>query len=466
MLAHQPSQNPMSTSINRTFWRYAIPSVAAMLVNGVYQIVDGIFIGQYVGYQGLAGINMAWPIIYVFAGIGLMIGMGSGSLLSVSRGENTHKHDSEEANSAKINRTLASALILILAFGLLGTIALSFSVDSLLQLQGGTGQTLIMAQQYTTPFIWSLLFTILASALPILIRNDESPNIATGLMVMGACLNIVLDYLLIVQFDLALHGAAIATISAQAAVSIGGIIYFLSSKTSVKFVASKFTFNAKLARQILILGVSSFVMYLYTSFVFALHNRLFMEYGSSLTVGAFAIVGYLMVLYYFVAEGLGEGMQPPVSFFFGAREPKNIKRMVILAAKVSISAGLLWVLILNLFPNAIIGLFNSDDNALLQETISGIQMHLFSMFLDGFVVLAIMYFMAVNEGTKALWISVSNMLIQLPFLYVLPKLLGVNGVWLAMPISNVVIFAIVAPMVWRHINSAIEADNSRILSTA
>ncbi|MEC4737129.1 MULTISPECIES: MATE family efflux transporter [unclassified Shewanella] len=456
----------MPTSINRTFWRYAIPSVAAMLVNGIYQIVDGIFIGQYVGYQGLAGINMAWPIIYVFAGIGLMIGMGSGSLLSINRGENAQHCDSKESSLAVINGTLASAIILILVFGLLGSFALNFSVDTLLQLQGGTGQTLLMAQQYTMPFVWSLVFTILATAIPILIRNDESPNIATGLMVMGACLNIALDYLLIVKFDLALHGAAIATISAQVAVSIAGIGYFLSSKTRVEFIASKFKFNPKLARQILLLGVSSLVMYLYTSFVFALHNRLFMEYGSSLTVGAFAIVGYLMVLYYFIAEGLGEGMQPPVSFFFGADQPKNIKRMVILATKVTISAGVLWVLILNIFPNSIIGLFNSDDPVLLKETITGIQLHLFAMYLDGFIVLSIMYFMAVNQGGKSLFISVANMMIQLPFLYFLPKWLGVTGVWLALPLSNVALFLIVAPMVWKHLNSAINSETHQRLSAA
>ncbi|ACA84441.1 MATE family efflux transporter [Shewanella woodyi] len=464
MHSYQSPSDQTSSSISRTFWRYAIPSVAAMLVNGLYQIVDGIFIGQYVGYQGLAGINMAWPIIYIFAGIGLMIGMGSGSLLSINRGENSLTGDDKKLVSTKVNNTLASALLLVIGFGLIGSIVLNLSVDTLLLMQGGSGQTLLMAQQYTTPFTWSLVFTILAAAIPILVRNDESPNIATGLMVMGACLNIVLDYLLIVQFNMALQGAAIATISAQISVSILGIGYFISSKTDFKFNASAFIFSPKLAGKIMILGASSFVMYLYTSFVFALHNRLFMEYGSSLTVGAFAIVGYLMVLYYFVAEGLGEGMQPPVSFFFGAREPKNIKRMFQLAAKVSISAGLLWVLILNLFPEAIIGLFNSEDRALMTETIVGIQLHLFAMFLDGFVVLAIMYFMAVNQGGRSLWISVGNMVVQLPFLFILPKVFGINGVWLAMPVSNLVIFAVVAPMVWRHLNSAIESG--RELSTA
>ncbi|MCJ8301445.1 MATE family efflux transporter [Shewanella sp.] len=458
-----PISDSSKQSINRTFWRYAIPSVAAMLVNGFYQIVDGIFIGQYVGYEGLAGINMAWPIIYIFAGIGLMIGMGSGSLLSINRGQeqgsaSTGTGKGTLTQSLKTNHTLATAAILIIGFGLLGSLVLFMSGTSLLLAQGGTGNTLILAQQYIAPFSWSVTFTILASAIPILIRNDERPNLATGLMVMGACLNILLDYIFIVQLNMALHGAAIATVAAQIAVASCGAIYFLSSFTKTKMSNltlnfASMRFDLKLAKQILLLGSSSFVMYLYTSFVFALHNRLFMEYGSPITVGAFAIVGYLMVLYYFVAEGLGEGMQPPVSYFFGAKQTENIKKVLVLATKVTITAGIAWLLILNLFPSTIIGLFNAEDTSLIQEATSGIRLHLFAMFLDGYLVLAIMFFMAVNQGKKALGISVGNMLIQLPLLYFLPPWLGVKGVWLAMPISNVLMFIIVAPMVWHHLNN-------------
>ncbi|AQS35423.1 Na+-driven multidrug efflux pump [Shewanella psychrophila] len=460
-------------SINRTFWRYAIPSVAAMLVNSFYQIIDGIFIGQYVGHEGLAGINMAWPIIYVFAGIGLMIGMGSGSLISRSRGEeqvsSSVKSDAL-THSNKTNRTLTTAIFLILVFGILGSILLSISGTHLLQIQGGIDNTLLLGQQYIGPFIWTLVFTILASAMPILIRNDESPNIATGLMIMGACINILLDYLFIVRMDMALHGAGVATVAAQVTVSLCGLAYFLSSTTRLKvgnltLKLSAMRFDSRLAKQILLLGASSFVMYLYTSFVFALHNRLFMEYGSPVTVGAFAIVGYLMVLYYFIAEGLGEGMQPPVSYFFGAKQTENIKKVLVLATKVTITAGIVWLLILNLFPSNIIGMFNSEDTALIEEATTGIRLHLFAMFLDGYLVLAIMFFMAVNQGKKALGISIGNMLIQLPFLYFLPPLFGVTGVWLAMPISNIVMFLIVAPMVWHHLKTDKDREVNQLLGS-
>jgi len=307
--------------------------------------------------------------------------------------------------------------------------------------------------------------TLLASAMPIFIRNDDAPRIATGLLIVGAVLNIILDYLLIVQFNLGLKGAAIATLIAQLSVCIGGFGYFFSTQSRVVFTREYMAFSFPLAKKIIILGASSFVMYLYVSFVFALHNRLFMEYGTSVNVGAFAIVGYLMVLYYLVAEGLAEGMQPPVSFFYGAAQPKNIKKMMILSAKATVIAGLIWTLVLNMFPQVMIGLFNDADPLLMQEASLGIRLHLFAMFLDGIIVLASMYFMAIGLGVRSLWISIGNLFIQLPFLYFLPKWLGITGIWLVLPISTMVMFMIVAPMLWSHISKSHVADNHDTLQS-
>ena len=179
-----------------------------------------------------------------------------------------------------------------------------------------------------------------------------------------------------------------------------------------------------------------------------LHNALFMEYGNALTVGAYAIVGYLMVLYYFVAEGIADGSQPPISNFFGGKRQSDIQALVMLSIKVTLAAGLGWTLLLNLFPHELIQLFNHDDQALTQATIQGIQLHLFALALDGFIMLASIYFTSVNQAAKALSIALANMFIQLPFLYILPKWLGLEGVWLAMPISNLVLLMIVAPMLY------------------
>ncbi len=431
-----------SASIGKTFIRYTIPAVTVMLVSGLYQIIDGIFVGHYVGYEGLAGINMAWPIVFILSGLGLMLGMGAGSLISIARGENK-QHEGQKA--------LLSSFHLMVILALLTLALLSAFAPVMLLAQGATITTMSLGLDYIDIFTWCSLITIMASAMPMLIRNDESPAIATGLMILGALLNIAFDYIFIGHFNMALQGAAIATTLAQLCVCLGGLYYFLSKHSQLKLNIEWHKVDPATMKQVVSLGSSSLVMYLYASFVAALHNYQFMQYGSSMTVGAYAIVGYLMTLYYLLAEGIAEGMQPPVSYYYGSKQANKIKKMFVLALKCTLIAGISWVLLLNIFPETMIGLFNNNNSLLLAETTKGIQLHLFGLFLDGFIVLASVYFMSVNQAGKALTISVSNMLIQLPFLYLLPKWLGVDGVWMAVPLSNIALTAIVAPMVWKDI---------------
>ena len=447
----QPNTTIDNKSISKTFWRYAIPSVAAMLVNGLYQVIDGIFVGHYIGFEGLAGINMAWPIIGLIAGLGLLVGMGTGSLISIYKGEGNHN---------KAQRALSTGLGLIAIFGLLVMALLTMIAPSLLLAQGATGTPLVMGSAYIEVFTWGAVFTIAAGALPMLIRNDDSPNFSTALMMAGAVINIILDYIFIAHLDMGLKGAAIATIIAQISITIVAVGYFFTRYSKLRLNLSSIKFNVRIAANAVSLGTSSLFMYVYFSFIIAVHNRLFMDYGSAVHVGAFAIVGYLMTMYYLLAEGIASGMQPPVSYYYGAGHGKKIRATLILASKVVVITGVGSVIFLNLFPNTLVSLFSNGDPALAIETVNGLRLHLFAMFLDGFIALASVYFMSVNQGGKALGISAGNMLVQLPFLYFLPQWLGVDGVWLSVPLSNILLAAIVVPLVWKDIQKKQRNDVS------
>lgn len=429
-------------SISRIFWRYAIPSILAMLVNGLYQVVDGIFVGHYVGFEGLAGINMSMPIIAIMIGFGIMIGMGGGSLMSIARGEGA---------SDKPRVILANSLWLVMILAGFSMLIISYLGTSLLEMQGANGNTLTFSLDYINVFIWGAGFAIAGGVVPMLIRNDNSPNFATGLMIFGALTNIVLDYILIGVYSLGLEGAAIATVTAELLVAVIGIGYFFSANAQTRLSLGCFKIDVRILRNIIALGASSLFMFLYYSLVIAIHNKLFMTYGSPVHVGAFAIVGYIATIYYMTAEGIANGMQPPVSFYFGAKQTAKIKATVILALKVIIFSGIATVILLNVFPELIINLFSSKDVMLAAETQNGLRLHLFALFLDGFLFTASVYFMAVNQAGKALAISVGNIVVQLPFLYFLPLWLGIDGIWLSMPLSNVVLSLIVAPLLWRSL---------------
>ncbi|WP_022943162.1 MATE family efflux transporter [Psychromonas hadalis] len=429
-------------SVSKTYWRYAIPSIFAMLVNGLYQVVDGIFVGHYLGSTGLAAINMTIPILAAVAGFGIMIGMGGGSLMSQYRGEQS---------IAKEQGALASSIFLIVLLSLLVMIILMLFSGVLLDLQGATGQVLQFSQDYLQVFSYGVLMTIGAATLPMLIRNDNSPTCSTLLIVMGAVLNIILDYLFIAVWQLGLQGVAIATVISQSVVVLIALAYFFSHYSQCKIKFSKI--NVESLYKTVHLGASSLFMFFYFGFVIALHNKLFMSYGSTVHVAAFAIVGYVATLYYLIAEGIASGLQPPVSYYFGAKQTDKIIATLTLACKVVLISGITMVLMLNLFPSLLIELFSQGEKQLTEAATIGIHLHLFALFLDGFLFIVTIYYMAVGQANKALWVSMGNMLVQLPFLYFLPLWLGVNGVWLAVPLSNILLTLIVAPLLWKDLQS-------------
>lgn len=443
----------MQVSVYKQFWKYTIPTVAAMLVNGLYQVVDGIFIGRYVGADGLAGINVAWPVIGAILGIGMLVGVGTGALVSIRQGE---------GDNAGAKQILTTGLLLLLALMPIVAGGLYLFADDFLRWQGAEERVYELGLQYLHILIGACVFTLGSIAMPFLLRNDDSPNFATLLMVIGAVVNIVMDYLMIALWGWELTGAAIATAIAQAVVTALGLAYFFSSKAKLRLKRRDFRFKFTVVPQIFAIGTSSFFMYAYGSMMVALHNSLFTQYGDILMIGAYAILGYIVTVYYLTVEGVANGMQPLVSYNHGACNQDNIRKLLKVAMTTSIVIGLGFVILLNLFPDEFVSVFNSSDEQLIANTVVGIRLHLFALFLDGFLVVAGAYYQAINKGSKAMFVTVGNMLIQLPFLYIMPKLFGVTGIWIAYPLSNIALSALVIALLWRDLKRLQAAPTEQV----
>lgn len=441
----------MKNSIYRQFWRYTIPTVAAMLVNGLYQVVDGIFIGHYVGAEGLAGINVAWPIIGFILGLGMLVGVGTGALASIKQGE---------GNIAAAKQVLATGLLLLLMLAPMVATILWFLADDFIAWQGVEGRVYELGLQYLQVLVIACVFTLGSIAMPFLLRNDDSPNLATLLMVSGAIINILFDYLFIAVLHWELTGAAIATALAQLSVTVLGIGYFFSKRAKLRLSLSVMRVQWSLLPQIVVIGTSSFFMYAYGSMMVAVHNSLFAHYGSAVLVGAYAILGYIVTVYYLTAEGIANGMQPLVSFNYGAKNYLHIRKLLKIAMSIAVLGGLGFVVLLNLFSTQVVAVFNSTDPQLMASAVLGLKLHMFALFLDGFLVIAAAFYQATNRGSKAMFVTIGNMAIQLPFLYLLPKLYGVTGVWIAFPISNIALSLVVGLMLWRDLR-ALPCDNAK-----
>jgi Na+-driven multidrug efflux pump len=427
-------------SLTRTFWAYTIPSVAALMVSGLYAVVDGMFIGHAMGADGLAALNLAWPLAGVIWGLSMLVGMGGGAQLSIARGAMEPRRQ---------GATLAMTLVLILILGALcGALILGLS-HPFLAAQGAAEPQIGFGLDYLVVQGWTAPLMLAGMALPLILRNLGTPGLATVAMLTGAIMNFGFNWILVIKLDQGLSGAALATAIAEAVVILFCLSVMARLGVFAKLVWPPIPEALALARAICISGTSSMVMALYVSFVFVLHNMLFLEYGTPVTLAAYAISGYVMSFFYYFAEGVAGGMQPLASYFHGTRDRMKIARILRLALWTGVGGGVVLTALVMAFPAALAGAFAADDPVLIAETATALRLQLWAMFLDGFIILAATWFQSVGQAPTATGITLANMGVQLPFLFILPKLLGVQGVWLAMPLSNVALSVVVVWLLWR-----------------
>jgi Na+-driven multidrug efflux pump len=192
-------------------------------------------------------------------------------------------------------------------------------------------------------------------------------------------------------------------------------------------------------------------MYLYWGLMVAFHNSQFSQYGGTAVLAAYAILGYVVTFYYLTVEGIANGMQPLASYNFGAKQFGNIRKLLMIAMFLSVILGIIVIALLHLFPGEIVNIFNRDGDQVRGYVLQGISLHLFALFLDGFLVVCAAYYQSINSGKKAMFITLGNIIIQPPFLFLLPKWFGLTGVWLAFPLSNITIALFVGWMLFKDV---------------
>ncbi|MEH7828722.1 MATE family efflux transporter [Gemmobacter denitrificans] len=427
-------------SLTRTFWSYTIPSIAALMVSGLYAVVDGMFIGHAMGSDGLAALNLSWPLAGTLWAVAMLVGMGGGAELSMARGAQ---------DTTRQAVTLTMTLLLMLGLGAGSGALILLGSASFLTAQG-TGQPLLdHGLDYLAVQGWFAPVLVAGMALPLILRNLGAPGMATAAMLAGAVLNGLFNWILVIRLDLGLAGAALSTVMAETVVI--AICLGMMARLGALRLLIRPTLREGLARvrAICATGTSSMIMALYVSFVFVLHNVLFLKHGGPVTLAAYAISGYVMAFFYYFAEGVAGGMQPLASYFHGARDRVTVTRVLKLALLTGVGGGAAMTALVVAFPTTVARAFAAGDSALVAETAWGLRLQLWAMVLDGFIILAATWFQSVGQARTATGITLANMGIQLPFLFFLPQFLGVNGVWLAMPVSNVALSLGVLWLLWR-----------------
>jgi len=420
----------------RQFFQYVVPTTFAMLIYGVYAVVDGIFLGHFVGADALAAMTVAYPMWMLLAAISGWIQMGGATFMSLSAGAGEYQRAQRYFENTIGLSTYASIALIIAAY---------FICTYLIEFMAGVGR----AGEFATQYLWIILLTspvaVFSMVLAVLVRNDGSPKLSTGMMIAGATTNILLDYLFIVEFGWGIQGAAWATVIAEAVAMMIGFYHFSTRSNHYRLTWRMLKLDLEYVANILRNGASTFVLQGYLAVIIWLHNRLFLSYGSSLYIAAFAVVGYTQSVFYMVAEGIALGIQPLVSYWHGAKNSTRVKTFLNYAYMTVIVIALLNIAAVFWRPDLIAGIYSTDAE-LLPLAIEGFKLHLLALPLEGMLLVTIAYLQAMGKAEAALFVAIGKLVVFVPILLIMPIIGGVTAIWLASPVANTLLF--IAVFIW------------------
>ena len=420
------------------FFGMAAPIAVGMMVNGLYNVVDAIFVTRAVGVNAMGGISIVFPIqMFIFA-LATLVGSGMASIVARQLG-------AKQVTEA--NTTIDIAFRLALTMALVITLATYWNIDSLLTFLGVSEALWPYAYGYLVPLVLLSFPIVFMSSIPSdLLRAEGKAMLMMASMVSSALLNIVLDAVFIFVLDMGVEGVAYATILSQIFAAALMLYFILGGKTHLKLRPFAYQMNWGILKGVTLLGIPILISHAGVSVFIALTNYTvtqFTEVDSDLYVSSYGLIGRLMIFFILPAIAMTISFQTIAGYNYGA---KNYDR-VLSTIKVGVTASLCYGLgvsgLMLLVPNQIIGIF-TQDQALLTTT-AGIAFWSFLLFpLSNAHSVISSLFQALGKARQAIFLSSLRIyLILIPALLILPKIYGINGIWYSFPIADVIAFAVV-----------------------
>ncbi|AAM06073.1 TPA: MATE family efflux transporter [Methanosarcina acetivorans] len=417
-----------SGNIFNLFWKFTFPAVVGVIIVGIQEIIDGFFIGNAVGNQGLAGITLAYPPYLIIIGAGIIIGIGSSSLTALKLGKGNKKEAFEIVHNA---------FPLSLLTGAIFTVGGLIFCETSLGLLGTDGPALFFAREYLRIIFAGSVFMVLAISLDPLVRNDGKPRLCMHIMAAGVVINIVLDYFFVMRMGMGMPGAAAATILSFVLPAVLLMRYLFGSEAKLKLRLRSMSFKPVTVLQIFKAGTPSFAMQISFALLLFAHNYMLLRYGSELAVSAYGIIGYVFSIFYMLFEGIALGVQPIMGFNYGAGSYERVSKTLKLTMLSCILVGVFGFMLICLFPETLVQLFSQNDPELLEITLRGMNIGMFSLLVEGIVLLTSIYYQSINRVRAALFINLGKIFIFLfPLLFILPLFFGLDGVWSASPVAE------------------------------
>ncbi|MDO5522972.1 MAG: MATE family efflux transporter [Bacteroidia bacterium] len=413
--------------ISSLVWEYSIPAIIGTLVNSLYNIVDRIFIGQGVGVYAISGLAITFPVTTLASSLGLLVGVGAASRISISLGEKK-KHTAEQI--------LGNSLMLILVFNAVIMTLFYVYLDNILFAFGATENTLPYARDYLQIVLLGNVFISLCYSFNNMMRSSGYPRKAMITMLIGAVLNIVLDPIFIFVFKLGIAGVAWATVISMFVGMLFVMHHFVQDSSLIRLRRENIRLDKNIVLAIVSIGLSPFLMQVAASGVAVLLNTSLIKHGGDLAVGAYGILNSMVLLIIMVVVGLNQGTQPIIGYNYGAKKFGRVKDTFFYAVKVATVITSVGFIIGMFFPRLFATAFTTDQQ-LLDIAENGIRLSMIAFPLVGFQIVASTFFQSIGQAKKAIIQSLSRQIIFLvPSLLIFPPLFGLNGVWISTPISD------------------------------
>ena len=414
---------------------FSIPAIIGMLVNAIYNVVDRIFIGNApgLGAIGIAGITISYPVTSVLMAISLMVGVGGATRFSIALGQKKHKE-------AAIYQ--GNAIILTVIFGLIFMVFGNLFVNSLLVMLGSSDRVLPYARDYLSIVLYGAVFQCVTMCGNNFSRAQGNPKNAMISQLIGAGFNIVFDYILIIKFNMGMQGAALATIGGQFLSMIWQLCYLCSNRSLIKLDLQHIKIRISFALDIIRTGIPAFLMQMANSVLNFILNSSLGTYGGDVAISAVGIITSFQTICQMPLTGLMQGQQPLISYNYGAQKIDRVKETL----KYSIIGGtiiaLLGFLAVELFPKTIILMFNNEPEVVELGT-RAIRIWFICLPLLGAQIMSANYFQCIGKIKVA---SVLNLLRQvivlIPMILILSSLIGLDGIFIAVPIADLTAFLI------------------------
>lgn len=423
--------------------KYSLPAVVGTVISAVYNIIDSIVIGHAIDDPNVvAGIAVTFPVMNLGTALGMLIGAGAATRVSIVLGQN---------DKARAELILGNSVQLTIIIGIIYISLLAIFITPILNLFGASPKTLPYAREFMLWVLPGMVLMNLTFSYNNVMRASGYPGKAMYTNMIGAGLNAILAPTFLFGLGMGIKGAAIATDISMTVTAFFVMGHFFNKNNTLHFVRGTFRFNWPVIRSVLYIGMAPFLINVAGASINAIVNNSLLKYGGDNAIAAVVVFNRYVTIFVFIVLGICQGMQPILGYNYGSRKLDRLFKTLRLAATTAVIITTIGSIFGAIFPRFIAQMFMQDEAQIICA-INCLKITTLTFWMVGFQIVATNFFQSLGMAGKAVFLSLTRQVIfMIPLLFILPPYFGLDGVWSCFPICDLVSALIAALMLWYQV---------------